>query len=135
MRFTAAMLADAAQVSGGKLYVLGGAFDTISAHSFPAVHRSLTLALVAEVGPADRNRDLDLVIRLVNEDGGETGVESIGKLRVGAPSALPAGAMTLVPMTSVFMNIRFPDPGGYVFVVEHEGRELTRIPFRLRQAP
>lgn len=135
MRFTAAMLADAAQVSSGKLYVLGGAFDTISARSFPAIHRSLTLALVAEVGPADRNRDLELVIRLVNEDGAETGVESIGKLRVGAPSQLPAGAMTLVPMTSVFMNIRFPKPGGYVFVVEHEGRELTRVPFRLRQAP
>jgi len=134
MRFTAAMLADSAQVSAGKLYVLGGAFDTISARSFPAVHRSLTLALVAEVGPADRNRDLELLIRLVNEDGAETGVESIGKLRVGAPSALPAGAMTLVPMTSVFMNIRFPEPGGYVFVVEHEERELTRVPFRLRQA-
>jgi hypothetical protein len=135
MRFTSAMLADAAQVSAGKLYVLGGAFDTISAKSFPAVHRSLTLALVAEVGPADRNRDLDLTIRLLNEDGGETGVQSEGKLRVGAPSSLPAGAMTLVPMASVFMNVRFPEPGGYVFIVEHEGRELTRVPFRLRQAP
>ncbi len=133
MRFTAAMLADAAQVSAGKLYVLGGAFDTISARSFPAVHRSLTLALVAEVGPADRNRDLDLVITLLTEDGDETGVRSDGRLRVGAPSELPAGAATLVPMTSVFMNLRFPKPGGYVFVVEHEGRELTRVPFRLRK--
>ncbi|MCB2224651.1 MAG: hypothetical protein KQH83_10840 [Actinobacteria bacterium] len=135
MRFTSAMLADAAQVSAGKLYVLGGAFDTISAKSFPAVHRSLTLALVAEVGPADRNRDLDIEITLVDEDGKETEVRSEGRLRVGAPSSLPAGAMTLVPMTSVFMNVRFPHPGGYVFVVEHEGRELIRVPFRLRQAP
>lgn len=135
MRFTSAMLADAAQVSGGKLFVLGGAFDTISAQSFPAVHRSLTLAFVAEVGPADRNRDLDLVIRLMDEDGRDLGVHSEGKLRVGAPSSLPAGAMTVVPMTSVFWNLRFPEPGGYVFVVEHEGRELTRVPFRLRQAP
>jgi hypothetical protein len=133
MRFTSAMLCDAAQVSAGKLYVMGGAFDTISARSFPAIHRSLTLALVAEVGPADRNRDLDLAITLLNEDGAETGVQSEGKLRVGAPAGLPAGAMTLVPMTSVFMNLRFPTPGGYVFVVEHEGRELTRVPFRLRE--
>ena len=134
MRFTSAMLADAAQVSAGKLYVMGGAFDTISARSFPAIHRSLTLALVAEVGPADRNRDLELVITLLNEDGAETGVKSEGKLRVGAPAGLPAGAMTLVPMASVFMNVRFPTPGGYVFVVEHDGRELTRVPFRLRQS-
>lgn len=135
MRFTSAMLADAAQVAGGKLFVMGGAFDTISAKAFPAIHRSLTLVLVAEVGPADRNRDLDLTIRLLDEDGHEMGVHSEGKLRVGAPSALPAGAMTLVPMTSAFMNLRFPKPGGYVFVVDHEDRELTRVPFRLRQAP
>ena len=134
MHFTSAMLADAAQVSAGKLFVMGGAFDTISAKAFPAVHRSLTLVMVAEVGPADRNRDLELSIRLLNEDGHELGVESQGSLRVGAPSELPAGAMTLVPMASVFSNIRFPEPGGYVFVVEHEGRELTRVPFRLRQA-
>jgi hypothetical protein len=135
MRFTSAMLADGAQVAGGKLFVMGGAFDTISARSFPAVHRSLTLVLVAEVGPADRNRDLDLVIRLLDEDGHEMGIHSEGRLRVGTPSALPAGAMTLVPMTSAFINLRFPEPGGYVFVVEHEDRELTRVPFRLRKAP
>jgi len=135
MRFTAAMLADAAQVSGGKLFVLGGAFDTISAPAFPAVHRSLTLVMVAEVGPADRNRDLEISIGLFDEDGHPMGDPSQGKLRVGAPSDLPAGAMTLIPMTSAFVNLRFPTPGGYVFVVEHEGRELARVPFRLRKAP
>jgi hypothetical protein len=129
------MLADAAQVTAGKLYVLGGAFDTISARSFPAIHRSLTLALVAEIGPGDRNRDLDLVIRLLDEDGGDLGVESQGKLRVGAPSDLPAGAMTLVPLATVFNNLKFPTAGGYVFVVEHEDEELTRVPFRVRQVP
>lgn len=133
MRFTAALLADAAQVTAGKLFVMGGAFDTISARTFPAVHRSLAIALVGEVGPADRNRDLDLVIRLVDEDGGDLGIETQGRLRVGAPSDLPAGAMTSVPLASVFNNVRFPEPGGYVFVVEHEGREMTRIPFRVRQ--
>jgi hypothetical protein len=134
MRFSSAMLADAAQVSAGKLNVLGGAFDTITARSFPAIHRALTVVLVAEVGPADRGRDLNLTIKLLDEDGRPLGIESQGRLRVGSPDDLPAGAMSLVPMVSAFANVQFPEPGGYVFVVEHDGREMTRVPFRLRQA-
>ena len=49
MRLTVAMLADSAQVAGGKLYVLGGAFDTVNARAFPALVRSLAVVLVAEV--------------------------------------------------------------------------------------
>jgi hypothetical protein len=132
MRLTAAFLADAAQVTAGKLYVLGGAFDTITARTFPAVHRSLAVVLVAEIGPGDRNRDLPIRIELLDEDGGELGIESKGNLRVGAPSALPAGASSLVPLVSAFGSVRFPEPGGYVFRISHEDHELGRIPFRLR---
>ena len=134
MRLTSAMLADAAQVTAGKLYVLGGAFDTITARSFPVVYRSLAVVLVAEVGPGDRNRDLPLRISLRDEDGADLGVESVGNLRVGTPSSLPAGASTVVPLVGAFGNVRFPKPGGYVFIVEHEGAELAHIPFRVRQA-
>lgn len=133
MKLTAAFLADAAQVTAGKLYVLGGAFDTVTARTFPAVHRSLAVVLIAEVGPGDRNRDLPIRIELLDEDGGELGIESQGNLRVGAPSALPAGASSIVPLVSAFGNIRFPTPGGYVFRISHEDEELGQIPFRMRQ--
>lgn len=126
------MLADAAQVTSGKLYVLGGAFDTITARSFPVVYRSIAVVLVAEVGPADRNRDLSIRISLVDEDGVDMGVRSEGNLRVGAPSSLPAGASNVVPLVGAFGNVRFPNPGGYVFIIEHEDEELARIPFRVR---
>jgi hypothetical protein len=132
MRCTAALLADAAQVSAGKLNLLGGAFDTITARSFPAVHRNLALVIVIEVGPGDRNRDLELHIRLLDEDGQELGIESKGMFRVGAPSSLPAGASSLIPLVSSFTNLRFPEPGGYVFIVDHDEQELARVPFRVR---
>ncbi len=132
MRFTTAMLADQAQVTAGKLFVLGGGFDTLTTRSVPAVHRSIAVVLVAEIGPADRNRDLEVTIRLVDEDGGETGVEANGKFRVGAPSSLPAGATSSVPLVTMFNNLRFEKQGGYVFAVEHEGAELARIPLRVR---
>jgi hypothetical protein len=134
MRFTTAMLADAAQVQGGKLYVLVGGFDTITTRELPAVHRSLALVLVAVIGPDERHKDLELHIDLIDEDGIPTGVEAKGRLRVGAPPNLPPGASSTVPMVSAFANVRFAEAKGYVFRVSHESEELARVPFRVVRA-
>ena len=135
MRLTSAMLADAAQVQNGKLYVLGGGFDTISVGSIPVVHRNLSLAMVAEVGPDERQRDLDLMIKLLDEDGNDIGVEAKGKLRVGAPPNLPPGSPSIVPIVSPFHNITFPEAKGYAFVVSLNDAELARIKFRVVLLP
>ena len=131
MRLTSAMLADSAQVQGGKLFILGGGFDTITVRSAPATHRSRTLAMVAEVDPDARQRDLELHISLVDEDGQSIGVEAKGKLRVGAPPNLPPGSASIVPIVSPFHNITFPAAKGYAFVVTLDDRELARIRFRV----
>jgi len=135
MRLTSAMLADAAQVQSGKLFVLGGGFDTISVRSLPAVHRSLTLAMVAEVDPDERQRDLELMIKLMDEDGNDLGVEAKGRLRVGAPPNLPPGSASIVPIVSPFHNITFPTAKGYAFVVSLNDHELARIAFRVVAQP
>jgi len=131
MRLTTAMLADAAQVQGGKLFVLGGGFDTISARSLPVVHRNLTLAMVAEVEPDERHRDLEILIQLVDEDGKNLEIEARGKLRVGAPPNLPPGATSIVPIVSPFYNIQFTEAKGYAFVVSFEDEEIARVQFRV----
>ncbi len=125
------MLADAAQVQSGKLFVLGGGFDTISVRSLPATHRNLCIAMVAEVGPEDRQRDLELNITLVDEDGQSQGVDAIGMLRVGSPPNLPPGSPMVVPIVSPFPEITFPEAKGYVFVVTLDEQELARIRFRV----
>ncbi|MDA2978365.1 MAG: hypothetical protein O3B42_01160 [Actinomycetota bacterium] len=135
VKMTSAMLADAAQVQSGKLFVLGGGFDTISVRSVPATHRSLSLAMVAEVAPEDRQRDLDLSITLVDEDGAEVGVAATGRLRVGTPPNLPPGASSIVPIVSPFHNITFPEAKGYSFLVSLNGQELARIKFRVVLIP
>jgi hypothetical protein len=131
MKLTSAMLADAAQVQSGKLYVLGGGFDTISVRQLPATHRSVSLAMVAEVGPDERQQDLELIVQLVDEDGAELGVMAKGKLRVGAPPNLPPGSPSIVPIVSPFYNITFPEAKGYAFVVTMNDTELTRVKFRV----
>jgi len=135
MKMTSAMLADAAQVQSGKLFVLGGGFDTISVRSVPATHRSLSLAMVAEVAPEDRQRDLELSITLVDEDGADVGVAANGRLRVGTPPNLPPGASSIVPIVSPFHNITFPEAKGYAFLVSLNGQELARIKFRMVLIP
>ncbi|MCL1587327.1 MAG: hypothetical protein M3092_02830 [Actinomycetia bacterium] len=135
MKLTSAMLADAAQVQSGKLFVLGGGFDTISVRKLPATHRSLSLAMVAEVGPDERQQDLELVVQLVDEDGAEVGVTAKGKLRVGAPPNLPPGSPSIVPIVSPFHNVTFPEAKGYAFVISMNGTELTRVKFRVVEIP
>jgi hypothetical protein len=131
MRFPTAMLADAAQVQGGKLFVLGGGFDTISARTLPVRHPNLTVALVAEVDPDERHRDLEIMITLIDEDGNKLGVEAKGKMRVGAPPNLPPGSSSIVPIVSPFYNVKFEEAKGYAFVVSYEEEELARITFRV----
>ena len=131
MKLTSALLADAAQVQSGKLFVLGGGFDTISVRQLPATHRTISLAMVAEVGPDERQQDLELVVQLVDEDGAELGVMAKGKLRVGSPPNLPPGFPSIVPIVSPFHNVTFPEAKGYAFVVSVNGQELTRVKFRV----
>ena len=134
MRLTTAMLADSAQVQNGKLYILGGGFDTITARKLPMVYRSVSLALVAEVEPDERHRDLEIAIRLIDEDGTETGVRATGKLRVGSPPNLPPGSTSIVPMVSPFHNIQFTEAKGYAFVIDYDETELARVSFRVFEA-
>lgn len=134
MRLTTAMLADSAQVQGGKLYILGGGFETIRARSVPVIHRNINLALILEVGPDERNRDLDIVIDLMDEDGKKLGVSAKGRLRVGDQANLPPGAPSVVPLVSPFYNVRFPEAKGYTFVVHHLDQELGRIRLRVVEA-
>ena len=133
MRLTTAMLADAAQVQGGKLYILGGGFEVIRARSVPVVHRNVNVALVVEVGAEERNQDLDLVIDLMDEDGKAMGVQARGRLRVKDQPLLPPGSPSLVPLVSPFYNVRFPEPKGYTFVIRHDDTELGRIRLRVVQ--
>ncbi|NOX23754.1 MAG: hypothetical protein GXP36_11785 [Actinobacteria bacterium] len=133
MKITTAMLADAAQVQGGKLFVMGGGFDTISARKFPVVHRAITVALIAEVQPDERHRELEIAVNLIDEDGQDIGVAAQGRLRVGAPPTLPPGSPSYVPIVTPFYNVRFPTPMGYAFAVRFEDEELTRITFRIVQ--
>lgn len=133
MRVTTAMLADAAQVQRGKLYVLGGGISTLNTRRIPAIHPAMSLVLLVEVEPYEWEQDLDVRITLIDEDGHNMGIDARGKLRVGPPSSRPPGEPALVPLVSNFVNLRLPEAKGYAFAVHHQDTELVRLPFRVIQ--
>lgn len=125
------MVADGARVAEGKLYVLGGAFDTINAKSVPVTHKVWTLVLVAEIEHGERQRDLSLRITLVDEDDGPLLIEAEARMRVGAPPTLRPGDVSVIPLAVPLPEVTFPVAKGYLFRIEYSGREVARIPFRV----
>jgi hypothetical protein len=132
MRLTSATLADHAEVLGGKLYVMGAAFDTIYVRSVPAIHKKLHLVLIAEIEPEERLRDLKLRVDLLDEDGDAVGVQADGTLRIGAPANMKPGQKSIVPLQIPFENLRLPAAKLYSFRVAHGEQELARVPFSVQ---
>lgn len=132
MRVSTSMLADAAQVQRGKLYILGGGISTITTRSVPVVHPQLSLVLLVEVEPHEWDQNLDLRIQLIDEDGANMGLDARGNLRVGGAKNRKPGEPSLVPMVSNFVNMRFPAAKGYAFAIDHDGVELARVGFRIQ---
>jgi hypothetical protein len=128
MKVQAATLADHAEVVNGKVYLMGGGFDTIYSRTVPVVHRKLHVVLILEVGPAERQRDLAMEVALEDEDGHRLGPLGEGSLRVGSAPSLKPGQASVVPIQMEFEGLEFPGPGLYSFKVTVDGDEIARIP-------
>lgn len=124
------MLADAATVLGGKIYVFGGQWDRMFANSFPTTHPSLAVVLVIEVDYNEALEDHGFLVYL-ERDGETIGPRIEGSLNVGHPPTTKRGASAFVPLALTFNMVKFEDPGRYEFVVELDGNPVERIPLEL----
>ncbi len=64
-----ALLADAVQAVRGKLFILGGGWDTLWVQRFPARHPSLAIGLRLRVPVSWASERLKLSVELQDEDG------------------------------------------------------------------
>jgi hypothetical protein len=134
MDVTTAMLADAASVEGGKLFVHGGAWDTINVRAIPAVHPTIALVVVFRIQYDEALTDIPIVIELLDEDDQPLGPRIEGVVNAGHPPRTRRGTPTFHPLAMAFNMLPFDHEGGYRFRVTSGDRELASVPFRVRTA-
>jgi hypothetical protein len=127
------MLADAAAVAGGKLYVHGGGWDSISVESLPAVHPSMAVVWVFRVEYAEALQDIPISVELVDEDDAPLDVRLEAVVNVGHPPGSRPGAPTFMPLQWTLTLLDLPHAGGYRFRICAGEDELASVPFRVIQ--
>lgn len=129
-----ALLADAVQVVQGKLYVLGGGWDTLFVREFPARYPALGVGLRLRVPWSWTDQVIVLGIDLQDADGGR--VLPSPPVAQGVKVARPSGALEGddigVARSFTFNNLTFPAEGHYSFVVSINDVPASRLRFAVR---
>ena len=134
MRTTTAMLADAASVESGKIFVHGGGWDTIYAAAIPTTHPTMALVLIFQINYDEALSDIPIVIELLDEDDKPLELRVEGKISAGHPPRLQRGAPTFHPLALTFNMLTFDNEGSYRFKVTSGDDLLASIPLRVRAA-
>jgi hypothetical protein len=135
MRLTTSLLADAARVEGGKLYIHGGGWDRINVSGLPSTHPTMALVLIFEIPYDEALRDQSMSIHLLDEDDSPLGPEIKGMLNVGHAPRTKPGAPTFVPQAITIQLVTFERPGRYRFRVLTGDVELASVPFEVSLNP
>ncbi|MFN8616892.1 MAG: hypothetical protein U0837_07315 [Dehalococcoidia bacterium] len=129
------VLAEHAEVTGNKLYLMGGGWDTMTVAEVPANVR-LILAAGVRIEWDETNAPVPLLVRVDDDDAQEV-FRLEGQMNVGRPPHLPPGTSQLSQMTFA-LSLKLPRFGGYrVSLTASVAERLARrsIPFRLAGPP
>ncbi|MBI3321714.1 MAG: hypothetical protein HYZ91_05550 [Candidatus Omnitrophica bacterium] len=133
MKLDFAFLADAANVSQGKFYVLGGGFDRILAPSVPATHSYMTLLMRFALEPSELEKPHNLEVRLLDADGRKVHVvqnEFIARRQSESESWRPHGHI----FTLNLVTAKFEAFGDYSLEIFVDGSHLGNVPLSVSPA-
>ena len=125
------LLCDAAQVSGGKLFILGGGWN-LCRPGLP----SMAIAVLVKVPWDMANRAFKWKLQLYDEDGDPLrlgddgkGVAFEGRFEVGRPPGLKKGQPLQFPLAMNAAGIPLAGSKGYYWTFEIDGCEYGRVSF------
>jgi len=130
-----AMLADAVQAVRGKLFILGGGWDTLWVRQFPARHPSLAIGLRLRVPVSWKSESLRLSVELQDADGKPMLPSPLShdiRLPSSPPRSMGTSDFGLI-RSFTFNNLRFEHEGAYSFVISVDGEPVSRLRFTVRQ--
>lgn len=125
------LLADRAEVSQGKLYIMGGAFETVFAATLPAPLQ-FGVALVLAIPWNETNEEHHAQLTIENTDGQQVGQLNLS-FTTGRPPFLGRGEEQRVPVAVPQINATVPAFGLYLMKSTVDGRPGPRVPFHVRQ--
>jgi|SRR5579884_1031506 hypothetical protein len=126
MQLAYAITASAAEVTpDGRLWLLGGDFDTLAAPNFPATHPAMALVVKLRAQPAECDREHQLVVDLIDSDGREQihRIEMAFQPRQAAP-----GKRIGVNLVMNIVALQFPKPDDYSFHILVDDEEVGVVP-------
>lgn len=122
-----AILAQAATVADGRLYVHGGQLDTVWAKAFPTIYPSLAIAFIVqfEYSMVGESHDFAVYMRLGQKQVGDR-IE--GSIQIGQDAPTDRAPFAATPLALTFNGIQFDKPGQYEFVVSIDGEIKRTLP-------
>ena len=128
------ILADAAQIADGKLYLLGGGWDRIWVNAgFPSVH-SVALAISFRVPWNETNQLHQVEVEITDQDHAGTLVKIEGSVEVGRPAGLEPGGEQRSQFVANF-PLRFEWPGTYAVNARVKDGVSARTTFTVVPGP
>lgn len=122
------ILADAAQVVGNKLYLMGGGWDRLNVDKFPKTH-AMGLAMSIRVPWNQTNERHSFAIEIMSEDG-QAIAKAEGSFEVGRPAGIRAGQDQRVQFgLNVIMNLG--GPGTIAVLANIDNEEKQRVTFNV----
>jgi len=138
MKLTAFVVAEHAEAVNGKLYVMGGCWNTLSAPQLPFPYPHMALAAAVEVPWQSTNEKHRIQVELLDTDGNQAMPQKIdGEFEVGRPPGMRPGDDSIVVLAFNFNNLTFTKAGWYSFVLSIDGTDLGHARFKVQlvQAP
>ena len=128
-----ALLADAVQAVRGKLFVLGGGWDTLWVRSFPARHPSLAIGLRLRVPSSWGEEVLKVAVELQDADGAPMLPHPLAHI-VHLPTHAESPTTTDFGLirSFTFNNLLFQKEGSYSFVISVDDEPVSRLRFAVR---
>lgn len=132
-----ALLADSVQAVRGKLFVLGGGWDTLWVREFPARHPSLAIGLRLRVPVSWDAETLKLSVELQDADGKSLLPNPLSnQVRLNKAAMRPPDATDFGLIRSfTFNNLPFASEGAYSFVISVDDAPVSRLRFNVRARP
>jgi hypothetical protein len=135
-----AMLADSAEAVNGKLYLLGGGWDTLAVTHLPTVQSRVAVAVLVRTGWNDTDEPHQLTLHLETEDGdrvplargGDAPIDTLAaRITTHRSPLIRPGDDQNAPLTFTINDLVLDRVGGFSWVITVDGEPVERLPMRV----